>query len=291
MPLSVSEFSEMCGLPAQTLRFYHAEGLIVPDSVDERTGYRSYGFHQVEQAMLVTTFRQAGLRVQDVRTALADPGLGAAMVEARAKAVSEQRRREDQAIREALSLTRQWPTVRAGRFPGQTVLSTPVPHSDAEACEGHVADERWYDWNRVNRSFDDIVSTLRDAAAAQGFVPTGPAWKAPAVETPQQKADHITPSGPHWLAKLPIGAAGIDVTPLAGELPDRVDVQSWPRHDEIGIRLPGRTTMAKYGTALHRLTTHPLEGLFPDLGRQRLVVHDEATELFLRVLPLTGSDE
>ncbi|MET7645397.1 MerR family DNA-binding transcriptional regulator [Streptomyces sp. NPDC005426] len=40
--LSISDFSEMCDLPPQTLRYYHAAGLLVPADVDERTGYRSY---------------------------------------------------------------------------------------------------------------------------------------------------------------------------------------------------------------------------------------------------------
>ncbi|WP_045558181.1 MerR family DNA-binding transcriptional regulator [Streptomyces sp. FxanaA7] len=55
--LSIGDFSEMCNLPPQTLRYYHSEGLLVPADVDERTGYRSYTFTQVEQAMLVTVLR------------------------------------------------------------------------------------------------------------------------------------------------------------------------------------------------------------------------------------------
>ena len=47
--LSISEFSEMCNLSPQTLRFYHSEGLLVPADVNEQTGYRSYMFDQVER--------------------------------------------------------------------------------------------------------------------------------------------------------------------------------------------------------------------------------------------------
>jgi hypothetical protein len=41
---SIGEFSDVSGLPPQTLRFHHSEGLLVPESVDEKTGYRSYAY-------------------------------------------------------------------------------------------------------------------------------------------------------------------------------------------------------------------------------------------------------
>ncbi|MFC8943451.1 MerR family transcriptional regulator, partial [Streptomyces griseoincarnatus] len=71
--LSISDFSEMCYLSPQTLRYYHAEGLLVPADVDPRTGYRSYTFEQVEQAMLVTSLRGTGMSIKLVRRALDEP--------------------------------------------------------------------------------------------------------------------------------------------------------------------------------------------------------------------------
>ncbi|MEV0254035.1 MerR family transcriptional regulator [Streptomyces sp. NPDC050732] len=77
--LSISDFSEMCDLPPQTLRYYHAEGLLVPADVDEWTGYRSYTFGQVERAMLINVLRGTGM-IAAVRegggTAAPDPGRG-----------------------------------------------------------------------------------------------------------------------------------------------------------------------------------------------------------------------
>ena len=55
--LTINDFSDLTQLPAQTLRYYHAEGLLVPADVDDRTGYRSYTFDQVRTAMLVTVLR------------------------------------------------------------------------------------------------------------------------------------------------------------------------------------------------------------------------------------------
>ena len=45
--LSIKDFSEMAHLSAQTLRYYHAEGLLIPAQVDEQTGYRSYTYDQI----------------------------------------------------------------------------------------------------------------------------------------------------------------------------------------------------------------------------------------------------
>jgi DNA-binding transcriptional MerR regulator len=289
--LSIGEFSDVSGLPPQTLPFYHSEGLLVPESVDEKTGYRSYAYPQVEQAMLIMTLRQAGLGVREVRRALDDRDDAGSMLHDHVAAPSRRRRREDEAIEEARSLLTSWPEVRPSRFTGQAVLSAPVPHGEAEMRAGQVADERWYDWDRAHRSFHDTVRRLRDVAAAHHLDQAGTAWKTPAVETPQQKVDNLTATGPHWVAKLPVVVD--DAEPLDGGLPPDVEVQSWSSRDELGVRMPGRATTAKYSTALHRLLSHRTDGVFPDLGvgGGRIVVHDDAFESFLALRPLDEGDE
>ena len=127
-------------------------------------------------------------------------------------------------------------------------------------------------------------------AAARHLDQAGPAWRTLAVETRQQKVDNLTVAGPHWLAKFPVAVAGIGL--LEGALPEHVEVQSGPGRDEVGIRMPGRVTTAKYSTALNRLVSHPVEDACPDLGPggQRIVVHDDAFELFLARRPLDEED-
>ena len=288
MLFSIGEFSDLSGLPPQTLRYYHSEGLLVPEAVDEQTGYRSYAFPQVEQALLVATLRQAGLAVRDVRRALDDRDVARSLLQEQIEALEVQRRREDLAVEDARSLLGSWPEVRPRRFPGQVVLSAPVPHGAAELRSGPVADERWYDWDHAGRSFADTVHHLHDVAATLQLDQAGPAWKTGAVETPQQKIENLTAAGPHWLAKLPVVVA--DTAALAEVLPRPVEVQSWPSRDELVIRIPGRLTTAKYATALHRLVTHPLESAFVDLGPggERVVVHDDGFELFHALCPLDG---
>ena len=291
MLFSISEFGEMCELPAQTLRFYHAEGLLVPASVDAQTGYRSYAYEQVEQAVLIVTLRQAGLSVRDVRQALDDLDHARTMLQDHVQALAQRRRREDRAVDEAGSLLTSWPEVQAVGYPGQVVLSTPVPHWDPETWTGPAADERWYDWDRVEQSFHHTVGQLAEVAAAHRLEVAGPAWMTIAAETRQQKIEAQSAAGPHWLAKLPGGvAAG---TGLEGALPPRVELQTRPGRDELLIRMPGRTTMAKYAMALHRLVKHPVDGSFVDLGPggERLVVHEDAFEFFVGLCPLDDTDE
>lgn len=119
MLFSISDFSGLCDLPTQTLRYYHSEGLLVPESVDEETGYRSYAYQQFEQVVLITTLRQAGFSVRDVRRALDDRNRAGSMVNDHVEALSRQRRREDQAIDEARSLLTSWPEVKPSSYPGE----------------------------------------------------------------------------------------------------------------------------------------------------------------------------
>lgn len=290
MLFSISDFSHLSGLPAQTLRFYHSEGLLVPESVDDHTRYRSYAADQVEQALLITTLRQAGLSIRDVRRALDDRDRADTMVHDHVIALSRQRRHEDQAIGAARSLLTSWPRVRQSRYPGQTVLSALVPPGAAELRPDEHTDERWYDWDRADQSFRDTVRELRELAVTHHLDEAGTAWQTMAVETPQQKLDNQTAAGPHWIAKLPVVVPA--TTSLPGTLPPHVEVQTWFDRDEIGIRLPGRPMAANYATGLFQLVHHELAGTYTDMGPggQRVVVHDDAFDLSLALCVASDDD-
>ncbi|HWS34604.1 MAG TPA: MerR family transcriptional regulator, partial [Actinoplanes sp.] len=109
--LSIKDFSEMCHLTPQALRFYHAEGLIVPAHVDDRTGFRSYEFEQVEQVMLVTLLRDAGLTVKQVRLALDEPDRVPALLDRHQAEVLQERAAQDDAIQAARSVFSAQPAV------------------------------------------------------------------------------------------------------------------------------------------------------------------------------------
>ncbi|HEY6745443.1 MAG TPA: MerR family transcriptional regulator [Mycobacteriales bacterium] len=74
--LGIGELARASGLPVSALRFYDGTGVLVPASVDPRTGYRRYAPAQVPAARLVARLRRVGLPLASVRALLdgADPG-------------------------------------------------------------------------------------------------------------------------------------------------------------------------------------------------------------------------
>ena len=65
--LLAGEFARRTRLSAKALRLYAEQGLLVPDRVDEVTGYRWYGAAQVGRARLIALLRRAGMPLARVR--------------------------------------------------------------------------------------------------------------------------------------------------------------------------------------------------------------------------------
>jgi DNA-binding transcriptional MerR regulator/effector-binding domain-containing protein len=55
--LSIGAFSRAASISVKTLRTYHEMGLLVPASIDARTGYRTYTVDQLTDATVVTRLR------------------------------------------------------------------------------------------------------------------------------------------------------------------------------------------------------------------------------------------
>ena len=74
--LPIGTVARLSGLPVSALRFYDGAGVLVPASVDPRTGYRRYAPDQVTAARLVARLRRVGMPLDSVRALLAgaDPG-------------------------------------------------------------------------------------------------------------------------------------------------------------------------------------------------------------------------
>lgn len=68
--LTISTFARAIGIPASALRFYAAEGVLVPAEVDSFTGYRYYAPSQIEAGVLVARMRAAGVAVPMMRSLL-----------------------------------------------------------------------------------------------------------------------------------------------------------------------------------------------------------------------------
>ena len=66
--LKIGEFSKLSLTTVKALRFYEKEGLLIPASVDEWTGYRFYETSQLETAAKIKSYRQLGLSIEEIKS-------------------------------------------------------------------------------------------------------------------------------------------------------------------------------------------------------------------------------
>jgi DNA-binding transcriptional MerR regulator len=85
--VQIGEFSLITRIPVKTLRFYHEEGVLVPDWIDEETGYRYYRERSSEKAAVVTMLRAHEFTVAQIREIFENAGDDADLV-----GILEQRR-------------------------------------------------------------------------------------------------------------------------------------------------------------------------------------------------------
>ncbi|KAB1109793.1 MerR family transcriptional regulator [Micromonospora aurantiaca] len=263
--LSISEFSQMCHLSPQALRFYHAEGLLVPAGIDDRTGHSSYAFDQVERAMLITLLRDTGMSVKLVRRALDEPDQAVALLDRHSDEVSRQRQAQADAIAAARAVFEAQPEPRLRHVPATTAVARLVPGTPL----GRDAQE----WDRaeeiITAAAADLVATVRQA----GVTCRGEPWRTLALETPEQDRRVLDGAGPFWTVKV-----AVDGTPeTLPSLPAGLIVQTPGAHDELSIFMPGRNTMAKYCTVVLRLLdAAPVDGdRFVNLARLRQEVRPD----------------
>ncbi|MGC9494912.1 MerR family transcriptional regulator [Streptomyces sp. WG7] len=76
--LAIGAFAARARLSAKALRLYDRMGLLVPDHVDEATGYRYYRTRQTERARLVALLRQLDMPLAKVAEVVRADGPGAA---------------------------------------------------------------------------------------------------------------------------------------------------------------------------------------------------------------------
>ena len=67
---SIGEFSRISGLSIKALRLYHEKGILVPHTVDEKSGYRYYTHDDAERARLIRELRDMELPLSEIQTIL-----------------------------------------------------------------------------------------------------------------------------------------------------------------------------------------------------------------------------
>jgi DNA-binding transcriptional MerR regulator len=68
----IGEFSKICRVPAKTLRYYDAIGLLKPAEVDRFTGYRYYSVQQLARLNRILALKDLGLSLEQIGRLLAD---------------------------------------------------------------------------------------------------------------------------------------------------------------------------------------------------------------------------
>ena len=79
--LKIGEFSKLSLTTVKALRFYEKEGLLIPASVDEWTGYRFYETSQLETAAKIKSYRQLGLSIEEIRSIFSGEDAGRILFE------------------------------------------------------------------------------------------------------------------------------------------------------------------------------------------------------------------
>ena len=79
--LKIGEFSRLCRVTVRTLRHYEEIGLLVPEIVDQFTGYRYYSIEQLQKMQSILQLKGMGFSLEEIRELYEDdthvPGIDA----------------------------------------------------------------------------------------------------------------------------------------------------------------------------------------------------------------------
>lgn len=70
--LKIGEFSQLMQVTVKTLRHYESKGLLMPEQVDEWTGYRYYGLNQMQRMNDIRTMHGLGFSLEEIKELLED---------------------------------------------------------------------------------------------------------------------------------------------------------------------------------------------------------------------------
>lgn len=62
---SIGEVSEMCGLPASTLRYYDKQGLF--PEMERSSGIRKFGEQEIAALRVIDCLKRSGLEIKDIK--------------------------------------------------------------------------------------------------------------------------------------------------------------------------------------------------------------------------------
>ena len=66
----IGELSKLCNISVKALRYYDAEGLLVPDKIDKFTGYRYYSASKLIDCYRIIALKELGFSLDEIRVQL-----------------------------------------------------------------------------------------------------------------------------------------------------------------------------------------------------------------------------
>ena len=68
--LSIGEFSHICKVSTKTLRYYAKIGLILPDEINPKNGYRYYSIEQLKTMFFINRLKAYNFSLEEIKTIL-----------------------------------------------------------------------------------------------------------------------------------------------------------------------------------------------------------------------------
>ena len=68
--LTIGEFSNICKVSTKTLRYYAEIGLILPNEINPKNGYRYYSIDQLEKMLLINRLKAYHFSLEEIKTIL-----------------------------------------------------------------------------------------------------------------------------------------------------------------------------------------------------------------------------
>jgi DNA-binding transcriptional MerR regulator len=164
---TISKFGKLTGLTPKALRLYEREGLLRPDVVDEKTGYRYYAQAQAEVAERIRLLRSIDMPLDDIRVVLSRRG---------SRAMQDLLRRHEQRIEtqlvsyhEALHVLRELRTrdIQSYKVATKKVAAQPVIYMRQQTSLPQIETTR-------QRAFGELYGFLRQ----ENLRATGPGFSA-----------------------------------------------------------------------------------------------------------------
>lgn len=67
----IGELSKLCNISVKALRYYDAEGLLIPDEIDKFTGYRYYSATKLSECYRIIALKELGFSLDEIKVQLA----------------------------------------------------------------------------------------------------------------------------------------------------------------------------------------------------------------------------